>query len=216
MQKSKLVLTMAAAMMFGAALCASAQNAPTPAPAPGAVAPVKPDRVMGAVTATDPTANSVTINERDGSAVTFTVDPSAKIWVHSVSTTADISATDRLRIMSATDIDDGATTVTAASIYILPAAVANAKHTGSGYKGKHVDGDVVTLSPLTIKTDGGVTVAVTASETTPVQLDKPGSFTDIAVGTRVMAVVTGDAPSLVAKLIHVMPGGVKHGHKAKA
>jgi hypothetical protein len=164
----------------------------------------------------DATSNSVTLTERDGSTATFTLDKGAKVFVHSAGTPVDIKATDRVRVISATDIIDGATAVTASTIIIVPESQPAEKNAGTGYRAKRVDGDVVTLSPLTIKTPGGVTVAVTTTDTTPVQKDSPGGFSDIAVGTRVAAIVTGDAPSFVAKVVRVMPAEKKHGHHAAA
>lgn len=208
MRNAALLLT-ATAILGVASLAASAGPAAPAAKAKTANA----DRIVGVVTFVDAAANSVTISQADGTPVTLTIGPSALISVRSVGSVADIAQTDRVRVTAPADIPAGTTSVTATSIAVLAPLNPRAKTVDAGYKAQHVDGDVVTLNPLTIKTPGGVTVAVATTPTTPVQLMKPGTISDIVVGCRLNATVTGTAPTLVATRITVAPA--RHAHEGK-
>lgn len=230
MRKLSIALTFGAALMLSSALAAKAADAPATTTPPAATAapaaktaptkgPGKHNRIAGPVSAVDATAKTVTVTAKDGTATTFTVDAATSVLVGATGTVANIGATDRIRVDAATDIADGSTTVIATNIEVLQPVKATGKGKGkakgTGYIKNHVIGDVVTLSPLTIKTESGVTVAVTTDATTPVHYSTAGTFTNIVVGDRIMAELTGEAPALTAKTVIIAPAKEKptKGHR---
>jgi hypothetical protein len=184
---------------------------PTAPAAPVAPAPAKPaNRATGAITAFDATAKTLTLTERNGTSATVTLDPAAVIIVHSHGTLADLKAGDTVRVNSAAEITEGATTVDATEISVVPAGApepgkGKSKRPVTGYRKRSVEGTVATVTPLTITTPGNVTVTVNTTATTRVALAHVGTTADLVVGDNAQAQLTTTATGTVAKTVNVMP-----------
>jgi hypothetical protein len=163
---------------------------------------------MGTVTAVDATTHAVTVTRKDTTS-TFTLDPAVEVVTIATGTVANIKVDDRVRVTSASDIEEGASAVTATKIDILAPAKPKAKGKGNAKPdakaSTHVDGVVTTLSPLTIKTDADASVAVTTSVDTIVHYPTPGTVADIVVGARLVVEAKPEAAGPVAVRVEIAP-----------
>ena len=172
------------------------------------------DRLTGVVTAVDSVKHTVTLTTRYGHASkTIILLPDATIYITRRGSLSDLQIGQTLRAAGS-----GATpetpTLTATRISQEPASVTLKRKAKAGFTKKGVEGIVLTVSPLTLKTPGGVTVTVNTSPSTKVATLVPGTLADVTTGSTIDAKVSGTDAAPVTSELRVMPGrgGGRKGH----
>ena len=174
------VLAAIAGLTIVAATSAFAQGtppAPAPAPPPGAA-----NRLMGSVTAVDPTTNSVTVTDRQGTATTITVPSTAKIFVGTPSSVSALTTGQYIQVRGT--VTQSPASVDARQITILASAPTGGK---GGLTQRGASGAITATSPLAISAPDGTSIAVTTTDDTRVISQAAGAFSDIAVGNYLQA-----------------------------
>ncbi len=187
--------------------------AQTPAaPATAAAATPQANRVMGTVDTSK--APSYTVTGRNGTATPFTLDPNVKVTKVTPATQNDLAANDWVTVNGTlTGQDTAAPAITANNIRILAEEPRGGrKGAKAGFHRNGADGQVVTTSPLTIKTAGGVTVAVTLNATPMARFEKvaAAATSDITNGENIQARLKNG----VATNVTILPARQRRGRRA--
>jgi hypothetical protein len=173
------------------------------------------NRAGGRVTAVDSGKMTVTVQGWNSSSQTFKVTDATKYQISTVGSMSDLKVGDKVRVMGQQSEDDE-NTVDARAIMVLPPNSPDRPNRqgdrpgGNGQNGGRrfgVTGTIATLSPkFTVTTSDNQTKTVDTTDDTRVMTSKPGSFSDIAVGKMVMAMLSNGSASRV-QIMPAMPGG---------
>jgi hypothetical protein len=169
-----------------------------------------PNRHMGAVTAVDATAKTITFHDRRADTdTTVKVTDDTKYTKESYVPLTSLAVGDIISAGGREELDPAATSVDAARINIL----AELPKAGAGTnpaQNRSVVGTILTTTPsLTIKTAAGTTVTVNTTDTTRVSKTSSAALADIAVGNNVLIETKADGADLDAVAVHIVPARMR-------